>query len=94
MLGKLIFAEAEKSLAAVEASQDAIKSSCVQVASDHEAAAKAFAEVIEGDTVPSFRDSPLRDSRFALPGERFHRCANRKRWRCRASTMYKLRPAT
>ena len=40
-------AEAEKSLAALVASQAASKSSCVQVASDHDASVKAFAEELK-----------------------------------------------
>ena len=43
-----VLAEAEKSLALVEASQDAIRSSCDQVFPQHEASVKPFAEKIEG----------------------------------------------
>ena len=39
-----VLPEAEKSLAPVEASQDAIRSSCDQVVSQHEASVKVFAE--------------------------------------------------
>ena len=46
-VGRDALAEAEKSLAAGEESQDASRSSCVQVASDHEASVKAFAEELK-----------------------------------------------
>ena len=56
--------EAEKSLAVVEASQDAIKRSCVQVASDHEASVKAVVEEFKAaGLVRTF--SRTRSARFA-----------------------------
>ena len=53
-------AEAEKSLAAVLASEAASKNSCAQVVADHEVSVKAFAEEFEGfgrcHTSPQVRD--------------------------------------
>ena len=46
-------AEAEKSLVTLVASQAASKSSCTQVASDHEASMKAFAEELKALAEPT-----------------------------------------
>ena len=63
-VGRDVLSEAEKSLAVVEASQDAIKRSCVQVASDHEASVKAVAEELKAaGLVKTF--SRTRSARFA-----------------------------
>ena len=56
--GRDVLAEADKSLALVEASQDAIRSSCDQVVSQHEPSVKAFAEELKAFPRSNIGEAP------------------------------------